>query len=186
MKTNVALVAAAAALAVLAVTGIAAAGSTYTYRAALSPGVETPKPKAPAGAKGAFTGTVTENGSARTLKWKLVFSGLSGQAVGAHVHRGKAGISGPVIVPLCGPCKSGQTGTMKITSSAADVLEHGLAYVNVHTKKNLGGEIRGQVKLTGEDSSSSPSTSGQTNPPATTSPGTTTGGDDSGGGGYNY
>ena len=184
MKKNVALVAAAGVFTVLAATGIAAAGSIYTYKSTLMPGAETPKPKAPAGAKGTFTGTVTENGSTRTLKWKLVFSGLSGQAVAAHVHKGKAGVAGPVIVPLCGPCKSGQTGTMKITSSAADVLEHGLAYVNVHTSKNAGGEIRGQVKLTGEDASGSASTSGQTqtNP---TPPATTTGGDDSGGG-YNY
>jgi len=183
MKRIVAFVAAAAVLAVLAVTSIAAAGSIYTYKSTLTTGGETPKPKAPATAKGSFTGTVTEDGSARTFKWKLTFSGLSGKAVAAHVHKGKAGVAGAVIIPLCGPCKSGQTGTMKIATSAADALEHGLAYVNVHTAKNAGGEIRGQVKLTGEDSSASASSSGQTNPPATTSPGTTTPSDN---GGYNY
>jgi hypothetical protein len=167
---------------VLFLTSIAAAGSIYSYKSTLTPGGETPKPKAPAAAKGSFTGSVTENGSTRTFKWKLTFSGLSGKAVAAHVHKGKSGVAGAVIIPLCGPCKSGQTGTMKISTSVADVLEHGATYVNVHTAKNAGGEIRGQVKLTGEDSSASASASGQANPPATTTPGTTTG-DDSG---YSY
>ena len=65
----------------------------------------------------------------------------------AHVHKGRAGVAGAVIVPLCGPCKNGQTGQAKVSKNTADVLESGLAYVNVHTAKNAAGEIRGQVKL---------------------------------------
>ena len=134
----------------LAIVGVALAGSasrTYTYRAALSPGGEVPKPKAPAGARGAFAATVTESGSTRTISWKLTFRGLSGKAVAAHIHKGKAGVAGAVIVPLCGPCKNGQTGKQKISKDVADVLERGGAYVNVHTARNAAGEIRGQIKL---------------------------------------
>ena len=163
----------------LAVAGIALAGSaksTYSYRAALVPGAEVPKPKAPPAAKGVFTATVTDSGATRTISWKLTFSGLSGKAVAAHVHRGKAGASGGVLLPLCGPCTSGQTGRVKISKDAADVLERGLAYVNVHTGKNAAGEIRGQAKLIG-----------QTGSPAATVPGqTTTTPDDGGGGGVGY
>ena len=113
----------------------------------MSPGGEVPKPKAPAGAKGVFTATVTESGSTRTISWKLTFRGLSGKAVAAHIHKGKAGVAGAVIVPLCGPCKNGQTGKLKVSKDVADVLERGGAYVNVHTAKNAAGEIRGQIKL---------------------------------------
>ena len=52
-----------------------------------------------------------------------------------------------MIVPLCGPCKTGQTGKVKVSKDTADVLERGGAYVNVHTAKNAAGEIRGQIKL---------------------------------------
>ena len=55
----------------------------------MSPGGEVPKPKAPAGAKGVFTATVTESGSTRTISWKLTFSGLSGKAVGGAYPQGQ-------------------------------------------------------------------------------------------------
>lgn len=92
-------------------------------------------------AKGAFTATV--NGTKVT--WKLTFSGLSGAAAAAHIHKGKAGVAGPVAVPLCGPCKSGQSGTAKVTAAVAKALASGGFYVNVHTAKNPNGEIRGQI-----------------------------------------
>ena len=130
----------------------------------MSPGSEVPKPKAPAGARGVFTATVTESGSTRTISWKLTFSGLSGKAVAAHIHKGKAGVAGAVIVPLCGPCKNGQTGKVKVSKDVADVLERGGAYVNVHTSKNAAGEIRGQIKLLNHVTSTTP----------TPDPGTTT------------
>jgi hypothetical protein len=41
------------------------------------------------------------------------------------------------------------TGTMQITKAIVNAMEKGDAYVNVHTKKNLPGEIRGQIKAAG-------------------------------------
>ena len=155
---------------VLAVAGVIAgvalagsAGSTHSYRATLAPGAEVPKPKAPAGASGAFTATVTASGSTRTIRWKLTFKGLTGKAMAAHLHKGKPGVAGAVIVPLCGPCRSGQTGQVKVSHDTADVLEQGRAYVNVHTTKNAAGEIRGQVMLLG-----SPTSTGPVSPPPVT------------------
>ena len=92
-------IAGAVALAIVGVALAGSAGTAYSYRAALAPGGEVPKPKAPAGARGVFTATVTESGSTRTLSWKLTFRGLSGKAVAAHIHKGKAGVAGAVIVP---------------------------------------------------------------------------------------
>jgi len=164
----------------LVVSGVAIAGSTgsvYTYKSSLTSGVEVPKPKGAAGAKGAFNATVTENGATRLLKWKLTFSGLSGTAIAAHIHKGKAGVAGAVLVPLCGPCTSGKSAQVKISKNAADLLEHGQVYVNVHTAKNGGGEIRGQVKFIGEHEA----TAGTSPSP---SPGTSTTPSTGGGGGY--
>ena len=155
---------------VFVVAGVALAGSSksvFRYRASMASGAEVPKPKGAAGAAGAFTAIVTESGSTRTIAWKLTFTGLTGRAVAAHIHKGKPGVPGAVIVPLCGPCKSGQTGQVKISRDVADLLESGRAYVNVHTSKNAGGEIRGQVRLVAHaDGTSLP----QATDPTTTTP----------------
>jgi hypothetical protein len=133
--------------AVLVAAAVAVAAETYKVSGVLKPGNETPKPVGAAGAHGTFTGTYTENAKGAVLKWKLVFSGLTGAATGAHIHKGKPGAAGPVVVPLCGPCHSGQSGTAKISKAVVDAIEHHDAYVNVHTAKNAGGEIRAPIKV---------------------------------------
>lgn len=149
MPKFVPLAAAAAAVALVAAVAAVAgsAKAVYTYKAVLAVGTEVPRPKAPATAKGLFTATVTDSGTSRIVKWKLTFTGLSGKAVAAHIHKGKAGSAGGVLLPLCGPCTSGQSGQATISSDVADALERGLAYANVHTARNAAGEIRGQARL---------------------------------------
>jgi hypothetical protein len=143
------LVVAAAVVALVAV-AFAGAAEIYTVSALLTAGKEVPRPKGvPAGATGSFSGKYVENKTGATLTWKLTFSHLSGKALAAHIHRGKPGTSGPVVVPLCGPCKSGQTGKTPISKAIVAALEGGRAHVNVHTAKNAAGEIRGQVKTAG-------------------------------------
>jgi len=112
------------------------------------------------------------------LTWSLAFKGLTGRATAAHIHLGKKGVSGPVAVPLCAPCKKGAHGTATVSAAVAAALGKGRAYANVHTAKNPNGEIRGQV----EGGTPTPS------PSATPSPSTggTEGSDSSGGGGYDY
>lgn len=124
-----------------------AAGSTHmtpmSLSATLNSGQEVPHPKGVgAGAAGKFTATL--NGT--KLTWKLTFSHLTGPATAAHIHTGKKGVAGGVIVPLCGPCKSPASGTATVTSAVVKELQAGTTYVNVHTTKNANGEIRGQVK----------------------------------------
>jgi hypothetical protein len=123
---------------------------TYSFKSTLTAAQERPKPKAPSGAGGSFSARSVEANGSTTFTWKLSFHGLSGPAVAAHVHLGKKGTAGAVLISLCGPCKNGQTGKVKIVSAAEDAMEKGKAYVNVHTAKNAGGEIRGQVILTGK------------------------------------
>jgi hypothetical protein len=134
--------------------GQAGAGSTgkgelLTFRAALTTGQEVPKPKAARGAAGAFTATLAESGRLGKLTWKLTFKSMTGRAVAAHIHKGARGKAGGVMVPLCGPCRSGQSGTVSVRSDVENALQRGLAYVNVHTARNPAGEIRGQIRLVG-------------------------------------
>ena len=91
--------------------GAHSTGESYSYRATLSGNSEVPKPKAAANASGTFTATVTEIGKRSTVRWKLTFKGLSSPALAAHIHLGKPGVAGPVIVPLCGPCRSERHGS---------------------------------------------------------------------------
>src|SRR5439155_20348231 len=51
----------------------------------------------------------------------------------------------PVALPLCGPGPSGATGTANVPATVLDAIHSDRAYVNVHTKTNPAGEIRGQL-----------------------------------------
>lgn len=118
------------------------ANLTTTLRASQ----ERPKPKGNVKrARGAFTLTISKRGSSAVIAWRLTFSRLTGRALAAHIHAGARGKAGPVIVPLCGPCRSGARGTATVNASVVTALESGRTYVNVHTKKNPAGEIRGQL-----------------------------------------
>jgi hypothetical protein len=79
------------------------------------------------------------------LVWRLTYSRLTGKATAAHIHSGARGKAGPVIVPLCAPCKSGANGRATVDASVLNALEAGRGYVNVHTATNPAGEIRGQL-----------------------------------------
>ena len=81
------------------------------------------------------------------LKWKLTFAKLTGPATAAHIHMAAKGKAGDVVVPLCGPCTSGATGTATVTASEITAFKKHLFYVNVHTAKNPNGEIRGQLAV---------------------------------------
>jgi hypothetical protein len=109
--------------------------------------LEVPRPKGATRGTGAFTGTLrVVNATRATLTWKLTFARLTGAAIAAHVHLGAPGKAGKVVVPLCGPCRSGRGGTARVSATAATAMIAGKAYVNVHTQRNPGGEIRGTVK----------------------------------------
>lgn len=122
--------------------GAKPARTTYKLKAALNIGQEKPIAKGTKrSASGRFTATL--NGTA--LTWKLTFKHLSGDATAAHIHIGARKVAGPVVIPLCTPCTSPVTGAATLTADQIKDLLAGKYYVNVHTVKNLAGEIRGQI-----------------------------------------
>ena len=98
-----------------------------------------------------------------TIKYKVNITGFS-DATGAHIHMGKAGANGEVIVDLLkdskkNPTKLGMAIRGNITDSSlsgpmkgktlADLvsaIKNGYTYVNVHTPSHPDGEIRGQIE----------------------------------------
>jgi cytochrome c551/c552 len=120
---------------------------SYKVNTKLNTRLEVPRPKGTTRGTGTFTGTLkVVNAKRATLAWRLTFARLTGPATAAHVHLGAPGKAGKVVVPLCGPCRSGRGGTRRVSAAAATAMIAGRAYVNVHTKRNPGGEIRGTVK----------------------------------------
>lgn len=122
--------------------GTAAPSKTIRLQATMNPRGEVPKVREP-GAIGKFRATL--NKETHLLTWKLTFRGLSGPATAAHIHVGGKKIAGPVLIPLCSPCTSGQTGSVTIAAGEQATILNARTYVNVHTAKHPAGEIRGQT-----------------------------------------
>jgi len=85
---------------------------------------------------------VTEDG---TISGSVTTKDVPGTM--AHIHQAAAGKNGPVIVPLT---KNGDTYGVpegrKLTAAQLQALKAGELYVNVHSNKNKGGEVRAQLK----------------------------------------
>lgn len=93
--------------------------------------------------------TFAYNAQTRVLNYTLEVSNIQ-NVTGAHIHRGAAGVNGPVaysLLPAGGTLAPGAPVSGQVTVSAADetLLLNGGMYVNVHTTQNPGGEIRGQI-----------------------------------------
>jgi len=148
-KRKIALVVQGAAAAALVAVGMAFAGpgaatKTTKLTAHLTNAQEVPHVTAKGGT-GTFNATLTRKATGGTLKWKLTFKKLTGPAKFAHIHKGVRGKSGTILVSLCGPCKSPVSGTSVVTKAEITAMVKGKTYVNVHTAKHPGGEIRGQL-----------------------------------------
>jgi predicted small secreted protein len=101
---------------------------------------EVPPLNVPGSGSGAFR--VAEDG---TVTGSVTTKDVQGTM--AHIHRGAKGTNGPVIVPLD---KNGDTYSApagrKLTAEQIKDLKAGNLYVNVHTTRNKGGEVRGQLQ----------------------------------------
>lgn len=88
------------------------------------------------------------NENTHKLSWKVTYSGLTGAATGAHIHGPAAvGQNAGVVIPFTGNLDAQPiTGEATITPAQFAHIAAGLYYVNIHTARYPGGEIRGQLR----------------------------------------
>ncbi len=158
------------ALAAVLCAALPALADPFHFRAALTGWEEVPS--VATSASGELNLVV--NGDAQTIDYTISFSGLSSAVTQSHIHFAQAGVSGPIIIWLCGtaalPGPAGtpacpQSGSVSgvITSSAVlaspttqqlsagdmtkviRLLRASAGYGNVHTANSPAGEIRGQI-----------------------------------------
>lgn len=124
-------------------------------------------------ASGRFKATIDT--TAGSITYELSYSGLEGTVTQSHIHLGQHSVNGGIMVWLCQSATNvdptglspacPQSGTVNGVIQAANVigpagqgvaalefaeflaaLRGGVAYVNVHSSKFPGGEIRGQLR----------------------------------------
>jgi len=109
-------------------------------KVSLSGGEEVPPAKSDGKGSGSFR--VAEDG---TLTGSVTTEGVKGTM--AHIHQAAKGQNGPVIVPLT---KNGDTYSVpegrKLTADQIKALKDGNLYVNVHSDRYKGGEVRAQLQ----------------------------------------
>jgi hypothetical protein len=112
--------------------------------------------------------------SAEEIRYELSYANLTGAVQQAHIHLGQRAVNGGVSVFLCSNLGNGPAGTQPCppgpakvsgTIQPADVvgpvdqgidpmefdelvraIRAGVTYVNVHSERFPGGEVRGQLK----------------------------------------
>ncbi len=75
----------------------------------------------------------------------MTFSHVTGRPTAARLNKGVRGANGAAFKTLCYRCLSPAHGTLTLTASQRDAMRRGGTYVNVLTKRNPYGEIRGQI-----------------------------------------
>lgn len=113
-----------------------------------------------------FRAVIHEDG---TITFTETFKNLTSNAIFSHIHFGEIHVAGGVMIFLCGgdsqpACPAATSGSFSGTITAANVvgptgqgvtagdlasalraIRQGAGYVNLHTVKFPGGEVRGQV-----------------------------------------
>jgi len=120
------------------------ASAQMSMTTTLSGAAEVPGPGSPTGAG---TATVTPNPDQGTICYDLTVT-LTPPAAAAHIHRGAADASGPVVVPFDAPTTGTSSGCAQGVDAA--LIQEIMAnpsgfYVNVHNPEFQAGAIRGQL-----------------------------------------
>jgi len=124
---------------VVAVGATAATQKSNSLHATLTGKAETPKGD-PDG-----RGTAEIKITGRKVCWEIKVSGVQ-KIVAAHIHKGRPGSAGPVVVPFGKVYKAKGCTTTTAAIAAAIEKTPSAYYVNVHNAKYPGGALRGQLK----------------------------------------
>lgn len=140
----------------LALSAVVLAATTFGAHASAASNSMTVKVKltgmaeSPMGAKhGAGSARFTFNVSKKTVCYSITVMGIKLPAAAAHIHSGKAGKNGPVLVPLMAPGKTGHSAACVHSVNASlikGMMNHPTSYyLNVHTTNYPNGAVRGQL-----------------------------------------
>jgi hypothetical protein len=107
------------------------------------------KPKGPANASGTFKVEFRNGQACYTMSTKS----LGATPVAAHIHKGAAGVAGPIVIDLKPSFKGTSPRVSKKCVPARAVVVAAIKrnpagyYANVHTSKNPAGAARGQLRV---------------------------------------
>ncbi len=93
-------------------------------------------------------GTVEVKINGKSVCWEFKVSKVA-KLLAAHIHKGRAGVSGPVVVPFGSAYKSKGCVTAPAAVAAAIKSNPSAYYVNVHNAKYPAGALRGQLRSDG-------------------------------------
>jgi hypothetical protein len=97
------------------------------------------------------TADVVLNQGERTVCFTVTWANIDGTVTAGHIHRGAAGVAGPIVVPLFSGSFSGTDATSGCVQNVAAALIKEIRknpsafYVNVHSDVFPAGAIRGQL-----------------------------------------
>ena len=114
------------------------------FEANLTPSQEVP----PADSTATGSAEVQFNANTNKVTWKVMFNGLTGPATAGHIHGpAPVGANAGVVIPFAGNLNAQPVmGEMTVTPAQYADMAAGLYYVNIHTDRFPGGEIRGQLR----------------------------------------
>jgi len=137
-------------IAVLLTLGWVSCGPAHAEMVILKAELSAPNETPPSQSKGTGSLTATYDTSSKVLSWKGNHSKLTGDATSAHFHGpAEAGRYAGVAIWISTkgmPLPSSFEGRATLTDAQAADMMAGRWYVNIHTTRYPGGEIRGQLE----------------------------------------
>ena len=128
---------------VVSLVAVFAASATTTATTKLEANLNGKADGAPKTNKG--KAEVRLNAATGKVCWEFTLAKIDGKPNQAHIHKGKAGVAGNVVVPL-GASYKRQGCTSAAKSLVKAILKSpGSYYVNVHNAKHPAGAMRGQL-----------------------------------------
>jgi CHRD domain len=150
IKPKVALIIPIASMLILALSAVPVSAHLFTFTAVLNSGQEPPPNTNNSRAFGVAFVTFNDGTGEVCFSVSYTLDSLTSSETNAHFHApAPPGVNAGVIIQLPTPDnpKNGCV-TPGLSQELIDALFAGLWYINIHTRNNPGGEIRGQVNLT--------------------------------------
>ena len=119
-----------------------ASAATVKFHADLTAAAEVP----PSKSTGSGVAEMSLDTVTHELSWDVTFKGFSSDVVAAHIHGpAQPGQNAGVVIPFPKNPTSPLHGSAKLTEEEQNQIMAGAYYVNVHTRNNPSGAVRGQL-----------------------------------------